>query len=494
MPVAQYSETPVSQHMDHATTHGAGSTVTSSTPELAPAGIDKAAVVNNPTEAAATAANTSTSATDAAAAFQNPNSLDDLLGLEPAKDVLPKAEIDLTTLIDRPGQLQELGLDYGYGMTTMFEKTIEMIYLNSGWGWAGAIVASSVVVRAVTFFFQVKSSDKMAAMAALKPVTEPIQKKIEEAIAKGDKQQEQVLRMQQAHILRPYMGGIFSMGGFMLVQGWIGFCAFRCLRAMSTLPVPGMANDGFLWFTDLTARDPYFMLPATTTAIFYAIFKSGGETGISTDVGAQAMRGKVMTGLAFFLGLVTAFQPAGLQIYFLASGIMGAATGWMLRQNGFRRFVRIRPLPNPKSNEMYSKVIKGQAKLSDIKSADGKVRYQAPRVPTNRRKVTTLSGINVKATTTIPAHLKADEPVVNPENPDRDHDFEKGPTGSLMEKMDYYRRNYRISYVQKRMKAGMEGFLKRQGYDTKQTAAQRRQRKRAEQQEIERRRRFENRS
>ncbi|KAH7413833.1 60Kd inner membrane protein-domain-containing protein [Phaeosphaeria sp. MPI-PUGE-AT-0046c] len=477
--------------MGQATTHSAEAAVTSSTPELAPAGIDKAAVVNDP---AAAAANTSTSATDAATTFQDPKTIDDLLGLEPAKDILPKAEIDLTSLINHPGQLQELGLDYGYGMTTMFEKTIEMIYLNSGLGWAGSIVIASVVVRSVTFFFQVKSSDKMAAMAALKPVTAPLQEKIEEAIARGDKQQEQVLKMQQAHILRPYMGGIFSMGGFMIMQGWIGFCAFRCLRAMSTLPVPGMANDGLLWFTDLTVRDPYFLLPATTTGIFYAIFKSGGETGISTDVGAQAMRGKMMTFFAFFMGLVTAFQPAGLQIYFLASGILGAATGWMLRQNGFRRMINIRPLPDPRSDAMYSKVIKGELKLNDIKGQDGKVRYQAPRAPTNRRKVTTLSGIKIKETTTIPAHLRADAPIINTENPDRDADFDKGPSGSLMEKLDYYRRNYRISYVQKRMRSGMEGFLKRQGYDTKTTSAQRRQKKRAEQQEIERRRRFENRS
>lgn len=480
MPIAQYAEGPA---------------VTSSTPELAPAGIDKAAVVNDPAEAAATATNTSTSATDTASTFSDPKTLDDLLGLEPTKDALPKPEIDLSSLIDHPGQLYELGLDYGYGMTTMFEKTIEAIYLNTGWGWAGSIAASALVVRGATFFFQAKSSDKMAAMAALKPVTDPIQKKIEEAIARRDKQQEQVLKMQQAHILRPYMGGMFSMGGFMLIQGYIGFSAFRCLRAMCTLPVPGMTQDGFLWFADLSARDPYFLLPATTTAIFIAIFKLGGETGVAVDAGMKAMRGKMMTGFACLIGLVTAFQPAGLQLYFLASGLLGAATGWMLRQNGFRRFVRIRPLPNPKSDEMYARVIKGEVKLSEIKGKDGKIRYQAPRKPTNTRKVGTLSGINVKSTTTIPAHLRSNEPAAyNPENPDRDHDYEQGPQGTLMNRLDYYRRNYRLSYINKRMKAGMDNMLKRAGMDPKKTAAQKRERKRAEQYEMERRRRFENRS
>tara|TARA_R110002003_G_scaffold1640_3_gene23367 strand:+ start:12961 stop:13863 length:903 start_codon:yes stop_codon:yes gene_type:complete len=256
--IAEYVNEPASSHVE--------AVVTSATPELAPAGIDKAPVTNGTLD-------TTSTATDSAAAFHDPKTIDDLLGLEPAKDVIPKAEIDPTALIDHAGQLQELGLDYGWGMTTVFEKVMEQIYLNTGYGWAGSIVIAGVVVRCATFFFQALSSDKMAALSALKPVTEPIQKKLDEAIARGDKTQEQMYKMQQAQIMRPYMGSVGSMGGFMFIQAWIGFCAFRFLRAMGDLPVPGMAQDGFAWFTDLTVRDPYFILPAATTAIFYAIFK-----------------------------------------------------------------------------------------------------------------------------------------------------------------------------------------------------------------------------
>jgi YidC/Oxa1 family membrane protein insertase len=258
VPIAEFVSEPVSHHIEPS--------VTSATPELAPAGIDKAAVTNDTFDATTTAA-------ERAAAFNDPKSLDDLLGLEPVKDVLPKAEIDPTQLIDHAGQLKELGLDYGWGITTVFERTIEEIYLNSGWGWAGSIMVAAVAVRCSTFVFQALSSDKMAALVALKPVTAPIQEKLEDAIRRGDKQQEQIYKMQQAQIMAPYMGGVFSMGGFMMVQATIGFCAFRCLRAMGALPVPGMVNDGYLWFTDLTVRDPYFLLPATITYIFYAVFK-----------------------------------------------------------------------------------------------------------------------------------------------------------------------------------------------------------------------------
>ncbi|CAN9131689.1 unnamed protein product [Alternaria alternata] len=484
VPVAEFSNRPVSE-----SAQAAEPAVTTSTPELAPAAIDKPAVVDGAsvsTEAAAETAST----------YAEPKTLNDLFGAEPVKDTLPTAEIDPTRLIDHAGQLKELGLDYGYGMTTLFEKTIETIYLQSGWGWAGSIVAAGLVVRCATFVFQAMSSDKMAAMASLGPITKPIQEKMEAAIARGDKQQADMYKMQQAQIMKPYMGGILSTGGFMIMQGWIGFSAFRFLRAMGELPVPGMSQDGFLWFTDLTARDPYLVLPFATSAIMYTVFKTGGETGIQADVGQAAARQYMFTGLSVFLGFVTAFQPAGLQLYFLVSGVMGGLTGWLLRQNGFRSMIGIRKLPSKASTELYTKVAKGELKLKDIKGADGRVRYQPPTrtaAPNNRRQ---LSGINLKPGVALPAHLQVAAPKIDTEYPDRDVDYDEGIKGKpINEKLDYYRRNYRISYVWRRMTKATEAGMRKVGFGSKKMSTEEAKRKqKAEDYEYERRRRFQNRA
>lgn len=216
------------------------------------------------------------------------------------------------------------------------------------------------------------------------------------------------------------------------------------------------------------------------------------------EVGQAAQRQKMFTGLAVFLGIVTAFQASGLQLYFLMSGVMGGITGWLLRQNGFRRMINIRTIPSKESNELYTRVAKGELKLNDIKSRDGKIRYQAPTPapkPTNRRNATTLSGINIKAGTAIPAHLRPEAPVVDTDRPDRDIDFEEGAQGKpLSQKLDYYRRNYRLSYMFRRLKAGIEDMGRRAGYGGAKTSKeQERRKRRAEEYEIERRRRFENR-
>ncbi|KAF1834085.1 mitochondrial export translocase Oxa1 [Decorospora gaudefroyi] len=479
VPIAEFSHRPVSQ-----LAHDAVPSVTTATPELAPAAIDKAAVVDGaPGPADAT--------TESAATMSDPKTLDELFGLDPVKDTLPTHEIDPTRLIDHAGQLQELGLDYGWGMTTLFEKCVETIYLQSGWGWAGTIVAACVAVRGTTFFLQAMSSDRMAAMAAMKPITQPIQEKMEAAIASGDKEKEKMYRTQQQHIMKPYVGGMLSVGGFMFMQGWIGFSAFRFLRGMSELPVPGMAQDGFLWFTDLTVRDPYYILPVATTTVMYIVFKTGGETGVQNDVGQAAHRQKLFTGLAFFLGLVTAFQASGLQLYFLTTGILGGITGWLLRQNRFRELIRIRKLPSQQSNEFYTKVAKGQLALPSMKSKDGRVNHLPPS-PVRRAIRRQVSDIRVKAGTAIPAHLKSELSKTDTESPGPDRD-NQGPNGKpLSEKLDDYRSSYRISSVRKRIE---DWVRKTTGYGgSKITQEQQRRKKRAEEYEIERRRRFENRS
>lgn len=206
-----------------------------------------------------------------------------------------------------------------------------------------------------------------------------------------------------------------------------------------------------------------------------------------------------MTGMAFFIGIITAFQASALQLYFLVSGILGAGTSYLLKQNSFRRMIRIRTLPSPESHEVFSKVVKGELKLKDIKGADGKIRYQAPtkfNKPTTRRNATLAGGaIKIKEGTQLPLHLRPEQPKLDKEFPDRDADFDEGPKGSLSDKLDYYRRNYRLAYVKRRMSDGMRGMMQKAGYDvgTDLSREEEKRKRKAEQYEVERRRRFENR-
>lgn len=208
-----------------------------------------------------------------------------------------------------------------------------------------------------------------------------------------------------------------------------------------------------------------------------------------------------MTGMAFFIGLITAFQASALQLYFLTSGVLGACTSYLLKQNSFRRMIGIRALPSPESHAVFSKVVKGELKLKDIKGPDGKIRYQPPAPPkstlgTTRRNATLAGGsIRIKEGTVLPLHLRREEPKIDKEFPDRDADFDEGPKGGITDRLDYYRRNYKMAYVKRRVTDSIRGMMMRAGYDVGNNLhrEEEKRKRKSEQYEVERRRRFENR-
>lgn len=157
--------------------------------------------------------------------------------------------------------------------------------------------------------------------------------------------------------------------------------------------------------------------------------------------------------------LVTSFQPAALQLYFMTSAVLGGATGWLLRQRSFRSWMGIRLLPSKESEELYTRVVKGEVKLSSIRGADGKIRYQAPNAtgpakpPAFSSKAILPSGIKLKAGAATPAHIRSSAEAKKNKEMGYDVDYEDGiPAGwNLARKWDWLKRNQHPRYWFKRL-------------------------------------------
>lgn len=472
--------------------------MTSATPELAPAGIDKTAVVDsNPTTSL-------------------PDSIDGLLNEAPTSSGVA----DPTQLITYWGNLKDLGLDYGWGTTSFFESLMEFSYLNLEMGWTGAIVASAFALRTIMFIgFQRASSDSLAKVAAMKPVLQPLMDKLEEAKREGDDAKVENLKMQQQAVMKQIGPDMFKNLLTPVAQMAFGFGAFRCLNGMAALPAPGMTSESFLWISNLTVSDPYFILPGMVGGILYVVMKvggiclqdsvpcvcmlicfqqAGGETGVANRTTMTSMQKNVMKGLPVVMACITAFQPAALQFYFVVSSILGGVTGYILRQPAARRFLRIRALPSKESEQLYSKVVKGEVPLETLRGPDGRVRYQAPRKKASSRQFSskpTLERTTLKPGLVLPPHMAAPSQNLTPadkELMDRDFDYNDGMSGSLSDKFDWIKRNYKPSFVVKRTWRAMSGDNR----DIHVIAEQRKREKAksdAAKYEVERKRRFEGR-
>ncbi|KAH7134985.1 60Kd inner membrane protein-domain-containing protein [Dendryphion nanum] len=436
-------------------------TVTTATPELAPAGIDKAAVVDGSSAANATSGSQG-----------SVESLIDGLLVDPSASALATSSatsaIDPTELITKVGTLKELGLDYGWGVTAFFEWLVEHAYVYTGYGWGSSIVLSALAIRFVGFFlFQTRASDNMAKVAAVQPLTKDMFTEMQEAMKSGDQARQTILRKKQQQIYKAIgaspMAGMWPLG----LQAAFGFGAFRCLRGMTELPVPGLENGGFFWFENLAISDPLYILPLATGAVMHLLMKRGGETGAQDHTSQAGPQIALTYIMPVFFTAITAFQPAALQMYFVVTTLTGAVTAQILRTPSFRNALKLSPLPTKESKEFWAKVASGQIPIERVNQEMAKPTYLAPN-PTsslpNRPDVVHHRGINVKKAA-IPDHLKPAETKIDKRLQVSDVDFDQGPPDNLMGKMNWFARNYRPKFLWNRSKRLLASYTSQEVAD-----------------------------
>jgi YidC/Oxa1 family membrane protein insertase len=168
------------------------------------------------------------------------------------------------------GYLKSFGLDYGWGPTAGMEWVLEHIHVYAGTPWWVSIALTAFAVRAVMFKSFISAADNAARMQAVKPITDPLTKKM--IASKGDQVAMLQVRAEIQTINR--RAGVKVWKGLVpMVQIFFGYGSFVLLRAMAKLPVPGMDSGGALWFHNLTIPDPYFILPISTAMALHWVLR-----------------------------------------------------------------------------------------------------------------------------------------------------------------------------------------------------------------------------
>lgn len=166
------------------------------------------------------------------------------------------------------GYLSALGLDFGWGPTSVMQWTLEHVHIYSGLGWGASIMATAVLLRCLMFYPQIRSLKFNAVMQELRkdPRSQEAMKLIQQGFQNGDMQTRQKGQYINKMLKEQYgvsnLGMLWSFGQIPFTFG-----LFRIVSGMTNVPVPALENAGYLWFSDLTATDPYFILPAAGTAL-----------------------------------------------------------------------------------------------------------------------------------------------------------------------------------------------------------------------------------
>ncbi|MBI5501843.1 MAG: membrane protein insertase YidC [Deltaproteobacteria bacterium] len=169
--------------------------------------------------------------------------------------------------------------------------------------WGLAIILLTVLVKLVMLPLTHWSTVSMRRMSALKPLMDEINEKY-----KDDKQRKNqaIMELYKTHKVNP-LGGCFPI----LVQMPIWIALYRMLGASAELyHVP------FLYLPDLTAKDPYFVLPLILGASMFVQQKITPTTVDSTQ--AKVM----MYGMPIMFTVFMLFLPSGLNLYIFVNTVL----------------------------------------------------------------------------------------------------------------------------------------------------------------------------
>lgn len=183
------------------------------------------------------------------------------------------SDINIADIPEQIGYLKDIGLDYGWGPSSMVEYLFEHIHIWGGLPWLGSICVAGLLLRLAMLPLFLRAADTSARVVNNQHIITPLRRKSLNALQSG-KQMEAQQHSAELKRVQSELGIKQSRVWLpMLVQIPFGYSAYRVTSDMASLPVPGLAEEKFAWLTDLTVADPIYALPLLTSFLVYLSVK-----------------------------------------------------------------------------------------------------------------------------------------------------------------------------------------------------------------------------
>jgi YidC/Oxa1 family membrane protein insertase len=222
----------------------------------------------------------------------------------------PQAEKTLEAVA--PG----LELVKDYGIFTIISKPLYWLLdklhtMLGNWGWA--IVALVVLLKAAFYWLNAKAYASMAKMKAINPKVMEMRERLKD---KPQEMQQEMMRIYREEKVNP-MGGCFPI----VVQIPVFIALYWVL--LSSVEMRHAPWIG--WIKDLSAPDPWFILPIVMTAT--SLF----QTWLNPTP-PDPMQAKLMWIMPLAFSVMFIFFPAGLVLYWITNNVLSIAQQWFINK------------------------------------------------------------------------------------------------------------------------------------------------------------------
>ena len=220
----------------------------------------------------------------------------------------PKIQQELEVIA--PG----LELTVDYGVLTFIAKPIFWLLTKihnfvSNWGWS--IILLTMLIKLVFYKLSEASYKSMANMRKVQPRLAAMKERF------GDDRQ----KMNQAMMKMYKEEKINPLGGCLPIL--VQIPVFISLYWVLLESVELRQADWIFWFTDLSAKDPYFVLPLLMGITMFIQQKLNPPP-------MDPMQAKIMQALPIVFTIFFAFFPAGLVLYWVVNNTLSIAQQWYI--------------------------------------------------------------------------------------------------------------------------------------------------------------------
>ena len=210
------------------------------------------------------------------------------------------------------------GLDLvkDYGWLTVLSKPLFWLLTQlhnflGNWGWS--IVALVFILKIAFYWLNATAYRSMAKMKAISPKVNEMRERYKD---KPQQMQQEMMRIYREEKVNP-LGGclpILVQMPFFIALYWVLLSSVEMRNAPWTL-----------WITDLSAKDPWFILPVlmTLSSLFQVWLN---------PTPPDPMQAKLMWFMPLAFGIMFFFFPAGLVLYWLTNNILSIAQQWFINK------------------------------------------------------------------------------------------------------------------------------------------------------------------
>ena len=222
----------------------------------------------------------------------------------------PQEENKLAALAPR----LELVKDYGIFKILaepLFWLLTQLHKILGNWGWS--IVGLVVLLKIAFYWLNAKAYGSMAKMKAINPKITEMRERFKD---KPQEMQKEMMRIYREEKINP-LGGclpIFVQMPFFISLYWV---------LLSTVEMRGAPWIG--WITDLSAKDPYFILPILMT------LTSLLQTWLNPTP-PDPVQAKIMWFMPLIFSVMFFVFPSGLVLYWLTNNVLSIAQQYVINK------------------------------------------------------------------------------------------------------------------------------------------------------------------